>query len=89
MNVNVLFFGKLRELASRCEQIVHLNEKAQLAELLEHLSREYGTAFRNELSNTKRTHILVNGQYQNALDNMKTPLKNGDVIALMPLATGG
>jgi sulfur-carrier protein len=89
MNVKVLFFGKFRELASRREQTVPLNEGTQLAELLEQLSQEYGTAFRNELSNMERTHILVNGQYHNVLDDMKTPLKNGDVIALMPLATGG
>ena len=89
MNVTVLFFGKFRELTARRDQIVPLKEGAQLADLIEHLSREYGTAFHNELSNVEQLHILVNGQYHNILDDMRTKLKNGDVIALMPLASGG
>ena len=47
MNVSVLFFGKFRELAARRDQIVSLKEGDQLAELLEHLSQEYGIDFRN------------------------------------------
>lgn len=89
MNVTVLFFGKFRELTARRDQIVPLKEGAQLADLIEYLSQEYGTALRSELSNREQLQILVNGQYHNILDNIKTKLKNGDVIALMPLASGG
>lgn len=88
MNVNVLFFGRFRELAVR-DQVVSLKEGGRLADLLEHLSQEYGADFRNEVNNKEQIHILVNGQFHNILEDMKTPLKDGDVVALMPLATGG
>lgn len=88
MNVNVLFFGRFRELAVR-DQVVSLKEGGRLADLLEHLSQEYGADFRNEVNNKEQVHILVNGQFHNILEDMKTQLKDGDVVALMPLATGG
>lgn len=88
MKVKVLFFGRFRELAVR-EQIVSLQEVARLADLIEHLSQEYGADFRNEVGNREQMHILVNGQFHNILDDMKTHLKDGDMVVLMPLATGG
>jgi MoaD family protein len=88
MNVNVLFFGRFRELATR-DQIVPLKEGAQLAGLIEQLIKEYGADFRNALSEMEKLHILVNGQYHTILDNMETKLKDGDVVAILPLVTGG
>lgn len=88
MNVNVLFFGRFRELAVR-DRVVSLKEGGRLADLLEHLSQEYGTDFRNEVNNKEQIHILVNGQFHTILEDMKTQLQDGDVVALMPLATGG
>ncbi|MCX6008874.1 MAG: MoaD/ThiS family protein [Chloroflexi bacterium] len=88
MDIRVLFFGRFRELATH-DRIVPLNEGAQLADLLDHLSKEYGADFRNELSKTEEIHILVNGQYHSILNDMKTQLRDGDEVVLMPLVTGG
>lgn len=88
MNVNVLFFGRFRELAVR-DRLVPLKEGARLADLLEQLNQEYGDEFRNEVNNKEQVHILVNGQFHNILEDINTQLQDGDVVVLMPLATGG
>ncbi len=57
--------------------------------MLEQLNQEYGDEFRNEVNNKEQVHILVNGQFHNILEDINTQLQDGDVVVLMPLATGG
>ena len=88
MNVEVLLFGRLRELATR-QLVVPLTEGARLVDLINWLSKEYGADFRQEINRTKRYNILINGRYYHLLDDMETPLKEGDVVAMLPPWAGG
>jgi molybdopterin converting factor small subunit len=89
VNVEVLFFGQLRELAAVRQTIVAMNDGARLVDLIEHLGEECGTAFRREVSNIQRLQILINGQRHTLLGGMEAPLKDGDTVVFLPPIFGG
>lgn len=62
---------------------------ARLIDLIKWLGKEYGDDFREEVNHVERLHIMINGRYYDLLDNMETPLKEGDVVAMLPLLAGG
>jgi molybdopterin converting factor small subunit len=88
MNIEVLFFGKLRELAVR-RRVVSITDGARLIDLVDWLVKEYGADFREEINHKERWHFLINGRYYNPLDGMEVPLKDGAVVAMLPLLAGG
>ncbi len=88
MNVEVLFFGKLRELAVR-QQAMSMTEGARLTDLTERLSEEYGVDFRQEVNHIEGLRILINGQEYDLLDGMNTQLKDGDMVVFLSLIVGG
>ena len=88
MNIEVLFFGKLRELAVR-QREVSITDGTRFIDLVDWLIKEYGVGFREEINHKERWHFLINGRYYNPLDGMEMPLKDGDVVAILPLLAGG
>ena len=88
MNVEVLFFGKLRELAVR-KQAMSMREGAQLSDLIERLGAEYGVDFRQEVDHIGGLRILINGREYDLLDGMNTQLKDGDMVVFLSLIAGG
>jgi MoaD family protein len=88
MNIEVLFFGKLRELAVR-QRVVSITDGARFIDLVDWLVKEYGVGFHEEINHKERWHFLINGRYYNPLDDMEVPLKEGDVVAILPLLAGG
>jgi len=88
MNVEVLFFGRFRKLATR-QQVLSLKDDARLVDLIERLVKEHGGDFHREISDAGRLQILINGQHRDLLENKETVLKDGDVIAILPLVSGG
>jgi molybdopterin synthase sulfur carrier subunit len=89
VNVEIIFFGQLRELAAARQVTFVISDGARLADLMKHLGEEYGDAFRRELSNTRHLQILINGQRHNFLGGMETPLNDGDTVVLLPPIFGG
>jgi MoaD family protein len=89
VNVEILFFGQLRELAAVRQATFVMSDGARLADLIKHLGEEYGDAFRHELSNTRRLQILINGQQHTLLGGMEAPLNDGDTVVLLPPIFGG
>jgi molybdopterin converting factor small subunit len=88
MNIEVLLFGKLRELAVR-QQVISINGGARLRDLVDWLVREYGPDFGQEVDHQERWHFLLNGRFYNPSDGMEMLLKDGDVVAILPLLVGG
>jgi molybdopterin converting factor small subunit len=88
MNIEVLLFGKLRELAIR-QQVVSINDGARLRDLVDRLVKEYGAGFGEEVDHEERWHFLLNGWFYNPPDGMEVPLKDGDVVVMLPMLAGG
>ncbi len=88
MNIEVLFFGRLRELATR-QRVIPMTDSAQLTDLIERLAKEYGIKFHQEVSQMEGLRILINGSEYDLLSGMATPLKDGDVVVFLPITAGG
>ncbi len=94
MNVKVKVFAALRELLGTREVDVNVLEGATLSDVLEKLVEKYGSPLKNYLFSDDgelKPHftIYVNSVGINELSGLKTPLKEGDVIAILPPVSGG
>jgi molybdopterin converting factor small subunit len=88
MNIELLLFGKLRELAVR-RRVVSIADGARFIDLVDWLIKEYGAGFGEEVNHKERWHFMINGMYHNPLDSMEIPLKDRDVVAMLPYLAGG
>ncbi|HEX7359610.1 MAG TPA: molybdopterin converting factor subunit 1 [Bryobacteraceae bacterium] len=81
MRVRVLFFGVLKEIVGRSEELVEVAPEATLGSLFEHYSKRYETL------REKRPSILFarNREFANA----EAALSEGDEIAFLPPVSGG
>ncbi len=81
MQVRVLFFGVLKEMAGRASEGVELAEGATLSDLLEKYEREVPKLkqYRGSIA------LSVNQEYAAG----STRLKNGDEVGLLPPVSGG
>ncbi len=95
VKVSVRLFTTLRELAGRGEEPVEFSAKnITLKDVLEALATKHGKAFREYLYDEEgkiREHLqlLVNGKSVGLLEGMKTRLKEGDQVAIVPPVGGG
>ena len=81
MQVKVLFFGVLKDLAGRSSQELNLPDKATAGDVLRHYEQSL-TGFNGKLSSIA---ISVNQEYSTA----DAKLKSGDEVALLPPVSGG
>lgn len=93
MQVIVRTIGPFTERLGFKELTVTLNE-GTVKDLLKQLSDDQGPQFRhtvfNEQGNIRRyIKLLVNGRGIHVLQGLKTPLADGDVIAIFPPVAGG
>jgi molybdopterin synthase sulfur carrier subunit len=91
--VTVKFFAGFREAAGKEQEKVE--GVMDVGSLLEELVRKFGEKMLVQLyePGTRKlrgiVHILVNGRSINLLEGLKTPLKDGDVVAIFPPVAGG
>ncbi|MEM2994661.1 MAG: MoaD/ThiS family protein [Candidatus Bathyarchaeia archaeon] len=96
MKVKVEYLGHVRNLigSERIEE-VEIGDEASVADLLAVLSKRYGEPFKKAIyqsgsADVKPNYIItVNGYLLNQLNGVKTKLKNGDRIVLLPIVSGG
>jgi molybdopterin synthase catalytic subunit/molybdopterin converting factor small subunit len=79
MQVRVLFFGVLKDLASRSTEVLELPEGAVAADVLKHYERSVGKGILSSVA------ISVNQEYSAP----EARLHAGDEIALLPPVSGG
>ena len=96
MKVKVEYLGHIKNIIrSVREEEVEIPKDASIADLLEVLSEKYGQSFRKAVYEPKSTDvkanyiITVNGYLLNQLDGIKTKLKHGDHVILLPIVSGG
>jgi len=89
----VKFFASFREAAGKEQE--KLEGVTDVSSLLDELVKKFGERMVVQLyePGTRKlrgiVHILVNGRSINLLEGLKTPLKDGDVVAIFPPVAGG
>jgi molybdopterin synthase sulfur carrier subunit len=96
LKVKVEFLGHVRSvIGSEREEEVEIGEDSSIADLLMMLSEKYGEPFKKAVyeksgADVKSNYIItVNGYLLNQLNGVKTKLKNGDQVILLPIVSGG
>ena len=95
MKIKVRYFTTLRELAGNKEEEMEIKEGSALADLIEKIALNYGEDALNYLyaEGTRvidpSIQFLVNSVSVSNLQGLKTELKNGDVVAIIPPVGGG
>ncbi len=93
MKVRVKFFTTLRELVGKREEEFEFDQPLELVDVLELLADRYGPKARDYLFEGGRVRdflqLLINGISATALKGLKTEVKDGDVIAIIPPVGGG
>jgi MoaD family protein len=94
--VKVEYLGHIRNiLGNKREEDVELKEAASVADLLMVLSDKYGESFKKAVYETGGSDVksnfmtTVNGFLLNQLNGVRTVLKQGDHVILMPVVSGG
>jgi MoaD family protein len=96
LKVTVDYLGYIKQTlgVGQTEQ-VELKDDASVCDLLFSLAEKHGEPFKKAVYEPKDLdlkphHILsVNGLLLNQLNGIKTKLKDGDRVVLMPVVTGG
>jgi len=94
LKITVKFFTTLREITQKKEEQIEFSRSATVESLLKQLSKKHGKEFNDyvydELGSVRgHLHFLVNGQSVTALSDLKTRLKDGDQVAILPPVGGG
>lgn len=96
MEVKIRFFTTLRELTNKKEETLILSSpETAVSTVLKLLSEKYGKTFDDYVFDSKTGQVkgflqfLINGKSTSTLNGLETPLKDGDVIAILPPVGGG
>lgn len=94
VKVVVRFFTTLREITGKKEEQIEFSKSASVNTMLKKLSENYGADFNDymfdELGDMRgHLEILVNGRSITTLSGLRTQLKNGDQVAILPPVGGG
>lgn len=97
MQVSVRFFTNLREIVGKKEEILKFPEdkKVTVEEVLKTLRQHHGNRFVEYVYDPKTgdargfLQFLVNGKSASTLNSLKTELRDGDVLAILPPVGGG
>ncbi len=89
MDIEVLYFGKLRELAGVSKEMVSTADNMKLSEFVANLGEKHSQKLVEEISATRGLRILINGREYQLLAGMQTKLNDRDSIVLLPPIEGG
>ncbi|MFX1570528.1 MAG: MoaD/ThiS family protein [Promethearchaeota archaeon] len=94
IKVKISFLSLLADIVNEEELILSIKGDSTVKDILNILSREYGTKFKETIftsSDILSNYILLglNGRDIRSLDNLNTLLHNGDEISFLPAIAGG
>ncbi len=94
MKITMQYFTIIRDITKQKEEVVEMPAGTSVLKILEHLNEKYGNPFKRiVLSGSKfpglKLLFLINGQNTETLDSLRTILKNGDVLSIVPPLSGG
>ncbi len=88
MNIEVLFFGEVRELAVR-QRVISMPDGIHLSDVIEYLTKEYGVLFNQKVTRVESCRILINGSEHEFVGGMGAKLRDGDVVVFLAVTAGG
>jgi molybdopterin synthase sulfur carrier subunit len=94
MEVTVRYFTLLRNLTGKREEQLSAKEDCTIEDILGLLSKKYGSEFEEYVHSGRerrglRVLFFLDGRNIEGLDGLKTKLRAGSVLALMPPVAGG
>lgn len=95
MKVKVHYLGLVKTYTNKTQDDITLKDSALLSELFDKLATDLGKPFSPEVYEPAKKEVkptfmvLLNGIVIGQLDGLNTKLKDGDVMVIMPLVTGG
>lgn len=95
MKIRVQYFASVRELVGLREEILDVEEKATVLDVLRVLARRHGEEFREYVFNpgteSPRSHLqfLVNEDSISSLNGLSTVLPDNSSLAIFPPVAGG
>jgi MoaD family protein len=95
--ITIKFFAAIREITGKKEVSLQLGESEEtVRDVLDKLSKEYGKEFKQYVFSAEghkslrpQVSVMVNGQSIRNLENLKTRIRDGDTIAILPPISGG
>lgn len=94
MEVEVKYYAMLREAAGKRREVVELQVKSSVGDLIDILSERYSGDFTRYVYDAEKRvrdylSFMLNGVNIISLEGFDTPLKNGDTLAILPPVGGG
>lgn len=95
MKIQVEYMGQIRLKLKKKEELVEVAPTTTLQDLLNQLSKTYGEWFSEEVFESPNRKlrdglvVTVNGIASKQIEGLKTRLKKGDIIAIIPIFAGG
>lgn len=94
MRIHIKLFSFLRELVNRKEDILEVDDKLDVGDLVPLLKERYGQKFCDYVISKDGgfqhyIKVMVNGRDIEFLEGLKTPLKDGDILQIIPPVRGG
>jgi MoaD family protein len=89
MDIEIMLFGQLRELAGVYRETIAITGPAPLSRLIKTLGEKHGSQFAGAVASSRGLRILVNGREYQVLEGMETELKDADSVAFLPYIEGG
>ncbi len=89
MQIEVLYFGRLRAISGRRQEMLDMPQGDTLSSIIQILSAKYGSAFKERIENPDRYGILIDGRHYETIGGLKSSLKDGSQVVFMPVTMGG
>lgn len=94
MRIIVRAFATVRELLGTGYVEISLEDGSDVQTLLKTLTEKFGEVFRNQILASEEklapyVKVLINGRDIEYLSGMRTKLKDGDEVAIIPPVAGG
>ena len=89
MEIELLYFGRLREMTGKRQERVDLREGDRISDLTSHLREMYGHDLGIRIDYNDHYIILINGRHHGSLGGSQSLLKAGDQVTFMPVTDGG